>query len=413
MSKVYFVPKRHRLMRPKSPSELISTFGLLHYLPFNNEGENRFVTLKDYIGTNDGAVVSIPCLSVTVNGAINVVDSGVYLDPNSGEVDLIFLDKATNITNARYICGFLVAGGFIVYFNAGSRQLNAQLGAYTISNILTIDLDKYYHINIVYAYPGNYVVTVNNLTDNTTVQRTNILSTPISQASTFKFGSLNNNVGLTAYCRIKKAGETFAEWLCAEGKGGVVYDVSGNDNHVTINSTYVASAWDYSQSIINELPKRGYEIYENGTGGKIQVPYRNFAPFKITPTIAGYTKTRDMDTWGGGINCNVSYIDFNPTENPTPPAQIAIWNRNNEDIWTDDARASYDPTSPYRWGVNELNLDTILSWIKGNEYKGKIYIYNKFDGSNLVAISDILVFSSNLAGYKIAFNNFFKNLRDT
>ncbi|RMG80546.1 MAG: LamG domain-containing protein, partial [Chloroflexi bacterium] len=75
----------------------------------------------------------------------------------------------------------------------------------------------------------------------------------------------------------------------AEGAGSTLYDVSGNNLHVTMYNTTDASFWSGMQDVFHYNIDKGFSLYQHATNNDLRVPYDlNGQPLSITPP-SGYT----------------------------------------------------------------------------------------------------------------------------
>jgi hypothetical protein len=80
----------------------------------------------------------------------------------------------------------------------------------------------------------------------------------------------------------------------SEGFGSVLYDVSGENNHVTLFNVTESSFWGENQNMYHYNIHNGFEHYDDDATGTdiIRVPYK-LDGTQITPTITGYTKNQN------------------------------------------------------------------------------------------------------------------------
>ena len=407
---------------------LISSYGLSYYLPVE---ASNFITLKDYIGEVDAAVVLVPCIkkiNATSSGYV-FCDTGITLHPTKNKIEWIGKIGEQTTTSTRGIFGLTTNATMGSAFTAG---LNVDPGQPISYKHFHLDYGNKYYRGSVETQPeviyGHVYKIVLHATSATTCSITvwdldvssetpsfaysinDATFTPGSE--TIRLGSAYFFQGDTYSFKVWQNDVLIANYLCCENYGSTVYDTTGNGHHATIktDTQTLIQTWSGLQTYYNPLVSQGFQRFLENSGTKIiQVPYLNSGE-KISPTITGYTRVNDYDPWQGGINCNKSYIDFNPDNLVSPPIQVEIWDRENEDIWGDGAREGSNPAYPYRWTPCEMVINNMLTWLR-HEYRGKIYLYNRIQGGSATAVSDILTLKINGTAYKSLFDNYFKNQR--
>ena len=112
-----------------------------------------------------------------------------------------------------------------------------------------------------------------------------------------------------------------------EGAGDTVYDISGNDNHGTINNASTATEgagfWagriDGEANALNN--NNGFTLYENGAN-KLRVPYISGAAISSPTVPAGYTLTSEnpaiTDGYNNGAETELDAYNIADGDNPSP-----------------------------------------------------------------------------------------------
>jgi hypothetical protein len=97
-------------------------------------------------------------------------------------------------------------------------------------------------------------------------------------------------------CKISADCTLIAQYTFCEGYEDTIYDVSGNDYHMSVNNTNPDFFWFWHREdsmFCEYLVTNGFELYSDGADF-VRVPYR-LDGSKITPTITGFSKIANRD----------------------------------------------------------------------------------------------------------------------
>lgn len=174
-----------------------------------------------------------------------------------------------------------------------------------------------------------------------------------------------------------------------QGSGDYEYNISGNENHGTWAGTGPRYTYDINGSLYPL--QNGLSMYSNVADDLIRVPYDiNGLPLVSPPIPAGYTLRSEHPVSSGNLNMLSCLIDFDPDD--TLDSKLDNFDRSNETIFNDDARAGsdYDSNNPYQFHIDNLDPRILFTW-RNVDHKGMLYAKIFLDASkNIIFMYEFL-----------------------
>jgi hypothetical protein len=317
----------------------------------------------------DTSMTGVWCRTNSEYGIINaagydphIIVKFKYYDPENNTLQWFFDRRGNGATSDDK--------DWQLYTSNSSDYKKLNFGVYDSNTTIykatsTVDLidEHFYTIEAWYDRVGGKVVL--SQTDET-VGATYVfeldVASPITIAHTAHYiglgmpawhNTLYKSEAVHSYALLKDfvTGNKIIELVPSSGWGDKIYDVSGNDRHITMIGVTLSEVWAETQDHFHYNLNYGYSKYNNGSND-ILIPYdANGNPIVDTP--AGYTKVGDYSASATGHNGAETVLNF--------PKSPALVKRNNDE----GSDFLFDSTSGYT--PEDISYSDIVANVNDND----------------------------------------------